>query len=684
MDDTTINNRESYLYLTGRRGYSAYEVAVQNGFVGTEEEWLASLKGDKGDTGNVFDDLTPEQKAEIKGDTGKSAYEVAVDNGFIGTEEQWVNSFLTPDGYYTKDEVDEKITYINVKDFGAKGNGVEDDTVAIQNAINQKGSIYFPDGTYLISSPLSIISEVKGIVLSSGATITTDSIIESIFLINNNSTNLVITGGTLDCNAKAKKGIYSTVYIASPTFKDIMIKNATECGLQIRDEENIGDSCHGYLDRVKVYNKDTLATCIGLYAHDMQITDCELFYTNCGIEIKADMQTIIGVHIWAGGSDNPNSNTYGIKYEPSGNETQLSLTNIYFDGMNVGVYATKGTINMDNIIFFNPEEGTYNNPVALLSADMYSTYWNLGKYYLNAVVPMALLDYVTFDSNNIATHNITISKYYQNNNLFENGLVDFGCNYNFLINNYTNITRSYVTSFISGKYYLFGYYLLRPTSTSRKGNIDIKITNKIQSINHELNIDFNYTNQDVVTISNEKVTALNKGFRNQSFGISLGNVEEKTSVLGNSVKVIPLYLYYDGEATDFTSPDCFMITNLTKESPSCLMLFDVIEQENTITPLRTYTLASMFDGRLNQNLSIDIFITQKSVYKLLIYSYGSGVLYDNFAEYNISRYTSNTSIIKVFQNGNITLPTITFDGTTELLTISAPSEQWYYIKAVQL
>lgn len=34
------------------RGYSAYEVAVLNGFKGTEEEWLASLKGEKGDKGD--------------------------------------------------------------------------------------------------------------------------------------------------------------------------------------------------------------------------------------------------------------------------------------------------------------------------------------------------------------------------------------------------------------------------------------------------------------------------------------------------------------------------------------------------------------------------------------------------------------------------------------------------------
>lgn len=34
-------------------GKSAYEIALQNGFEGTEEEWLASLKGEKGEKGDV-------------------------------------------------------------------------------------------------------------------------------------------------------------------------------------------------------------------------------------------------------------------------------------------------------------------------------------------------------------------------------------------------------------------------------------------------------------------------------------------------------------------------------------------------------------------------------------------------------------------------------------------------------
>ena len=37
----------------GKDGLSAYEIAVKNGFEGSETEWLASLKGEKGDTATV-------------------------------------------------------------------------------------------------------------------------------------------------------------------------------------------------------------------------------------------------------------------------------------------------------------------------------------------------------------------------------------------------------------------------------------------------------------------------------------------------------------------------------------------------------------------------------------------------------------------------------------------------------
>ena len=46
-------------------GLSAYEIAARHGFEGTEEEWLASLKGEKGDA-FTYSDFTPGQIADLK------------------------------------------------------------------------------------------------------------------------------------------------------------------------------------------------------------------------------------------------------------------------------------------------------------------------------------------------------------------------------------------------------------------------------------------------------------------------------------------------------------------------------------------------------------------------------------------------------------------------------------------
>lgn len=60
------------------RYISAYGLAVLHGYEGTPEEWLESLKGADGEPGPEgapgtvsFDELTPEQKAMLKGEDGK-------------------------------------------------------------------------------------------------------------------------------------------------------------------------------------------------------------------------------------------------------------------------------------------------------------------------------------------------------------------------------------------------------------------------------------------------------------------------------------------------------------------------------------------------------------------------------------------------------------------------------------
>ncbi len=63
--------------VDGDNGLSAYEIARQNGFTGTEKEWLESLQF---------------------GEDGLTAYQVAVNNGFDGTEGEWLQSLDGKDG----------------------------------------------------------------------------------------------------------------------------------------------------------------------------------------------------------------------------------------------------------------------------------------------------------------------------------------------------------------------------------------------------------------------------------------------------------------------------------------------------------------------------------------------------------------------------------------------------------
>ena len=85
----------------GADGLSAYEIAVKNGFVGTEQQWLASLHGQDGHDGSDGIGINGQD-----GQNGLSAYEIAVNHGFIGTEEEWLESLHGQDGQKGKDGVD--------------------------------------------------------------------------------------------------------------------------------------------------------------------------------------------------------------------------------------------------------------------------------------------------------------------------------------------------------------------------------------------------------------------------------------------------------------------------------------------------------------------------------------------------------------------------------------------------
>lgn len=149
----------------GADGKSAYQIAIDNGYTGTEVEWLESLKGADGNdgaagtvgpqgeagitphigvNGNWFiGDTDTNIAASVKGDTGdsgpagndgKSAYQLAQEAGFEGSQEEWLESLKGvkgdvgengQDGAAGADGQDGKSAYQSAIDNGFEGTEAE-------------------------------------------------------------------------------------------------------------------------------------------------------------------------------------------------------------------------------------------------------------------------------------------------------------------------------------------------------------------------------------------------------------------------------------------------------------------------------------------------------------------------------------------------------------------------------
>lgn len=226
----------------------------------------------------------------------------------------------------------------NVKDFGAVGNGVADDTAAIQAALNAGGTVTLPPGVFKITSALNVAVPGTRIV---GAGVNATQIYQhtlSARLFNITAANCIIENVTLDYNGTPTSGATAIFTVGAETYlRSFKINRAWE-GVRFA-----AGSINSKANMFEVYN------CASSGVYFIGVGGCNISgfrvdavttsnaASGCirmadfveGVTV-ADGETLNGVY-----SLLTSASSYGAGTRPAYNR----FSSVYFDGAAQGVYV---------------------------------------------------------------------------------------------------------------------------------------------------------------------------------------------------------------------------------------------------------------------------------------------------------------------------------------------------------
>jgi len=126
---------------------------------------------------------------------------------------------------------------VNVKDepFGALGDGVTDDTAAIQLALNTGLDIIIPSGTYLVSTTLNFSAEGQSLIGQGSPTLKSNGLVVANpnggdpvpILQSVNLSDIEVAGITFDCNAETLGGFRATLNSPTADHKNIKVHDCS-------------------------------------------------------------------------------------------------------------------------------------------------------------------------------------------------------------------------------------------------------------------------------------------------------------------------------------------------------------------------------------------------------------------------------------------------------------------------
>jgi hypothetical protein len=190
---------------------------------------------------------------------------------------------------------------ISVKDYGAKGDGITDDTTAIQNALNSNLNVFIPTGTYLISS--SLILRSSQLITGSGqgailkATANSIIILSATSISNFHISQILIDGGGQTSNVSTGIAAVVGIQVNGGTFFSIRNVRIKNCGIAHAGNITVDAGFGGY---------GILVTSLAGITYSGTIDSCHIENIAGGGNNTGD-----GVYI-GGQNANVNNTTHGI------------------------------------------------------------------------------------------------------------------------------------------------------------------------------------------------------------------------------------------------------------------------------------------------------------------------------------------------------------------------------------
>lgn len=289
---------------------------------------------------------------------------------------------------------------INVKQCGVHGDGETDDTALIQNLIDTNGlkTLYFPEGEYLISEPLTIRSanaDTINLTLDENAVIKTNTTIDSLIEIGHNSTGtydryakgsiLTICGGILDA-AHTTQAIKIWSNRKQTVVKDLTIINISNYGIYTDIGSDTSSSTDNVFDNLSINGEKTASNTVGIYlnANDDKLTHIRINGCRTAIYCGRAGHTFEDIHPLGSWSTNqPTVEEYeatkGIVFAGGG---EYMLTDIYLDTMGRG------------LVFANANQ-------TIMINNLFCFWWLYNASYTTKIIEQTAVGYQRFFINNI-------------------------------------------------------------------------------------------------------------------------------------------------------------------------------------------------------------------------------------------------------------------------------------------